>query len=135
LIVQDMPETIKNSQAKKIFVMNLMTREGETYNYKASDHLEDLDKYLDQVKIDYVIINSDTNFSPELLSKYEEEGSYPVEDDIGDTWNGSHVIRTPLVSNKKVVIQKGDTISRSMIRHDADLLASSIESIISGKIT
>ncbi len=130
LVVKGMPEKIKKSSAKLVFVMNLMTKLGETYNYKASDYLEDLSKYLDRAVIDYIILNSDSKLASPTLKKYQKEEAKPVQDDLGKKWHQAKIIRTPLVSKNVVTKQKGDVITRSLVRHDSDLLAKSLVSLL-----
>lgn len=129
LIVSGMSEAIESSMAKVVFVMNLMSRAGETYGYKSSDFLDDLSKYLDPDRIDYIIQNIETSHSPAVLKKYADEGSTPVEDDLGEFWHKAKVIRARLRSSHKPTIGKADALPRSMVRHDSELLAKVIYGI------
>lgn len=40
LLIQGIPEAIKNAPAPKIYVCNVMTQEGETIDYSVADHVE-----------------------------------------------------------------------------------------------
>ena len=40
LLIQGIPESIKQSQAKKLYVCNVMTQEGETNDYSVADHVQ-----------------------------------------------------------------------------------------------
>lgn len=123
LVVSGVKEAIESSMAKVVFVMNLMSRPGETYNYKASDFLADLSKYLSPDRIDYIIINSETSPSPAVLKKYASEGQSPVEDDLGTKWHMANIVRARLRASHKPQLIKGDILTRSMVRHDSELLA------------
>lgn len=123
LIVTGVSSAIEASMAKVVFVMNLMSRAGETYAYKASDFMEDLSKYLSADRLDYIIQNIETSHSPTVLKKYAQEGSAPVEDDLGDTWQHAKVMRARMRASHKPSLVKGDALPRSMVRHDSDLLA------------
>ena len=57
LLVNDVKKAMKKSKAKIIYIMNLMTKSGQTTNYKASDHVKDLVKYLGR-EPDYILINN-----------------------------------------------------------------------------
>jgi len=129
LVVSGVSEAIENSMAKVVFVMNLMTRPGETYGYKASDFLDDLSHYLKESRLDYVILNSETSHYPQVLKKYEAEGSTPVEDDLGDKWHLAKVIRARMRASHRPEKSKGDKLIRSMVRHDPNLLAKVIYGI------
>jgi len=129
LVVDGVQDAIESSMAKVVFVMNLMNRPGETYLYKASDFLNDLALYIDPKRLDYIVQNIETNHNPKILQKYAKEGSTPVEDDLGDTWHNARIIRKRMRSNAKVLLTQGDTLARSMVRHDPNLLAGAIYDI------
>ena len=130
LVVSGVSEAIEASMAKVVFVMNLMSRLGETYQYKASDFLKDLGKYLNPSRIDYVIVNSETSPSPAVIKKYASEGQSLVEDDLEDTWNMAKVVRARMRSSHRPSLAKGDTLARSMVRHDPELLSKELIKIL-----
>jgi hypothetical protein len=102
-----------------------MTKYGEAYNYKVSDYLRDMETYVPLSRLDAVLINTDTDYPKSAIAKYKKEHSIPVEDDIA-TLNlpvSVRVIRAPLVSKLEIKSQKGDTLKRSIIRHDGQKLA------------
>jgi uncharacterized cofD-like protein len=123
LVVSGVAEAIEGSMAKVIFVMNLMSRMGETYQYKASDYLEDLSQYINPDRLDYVVLNIETSPSPAVLKKYADEGSVPVEDDLASTWHRAKIVRARMRSSNRPTKEKGDNLKRSMVRHDPALLA------------
>lgn len=123
LVVSGVTEAIESSMAKVVFVMNLMSRPGETFGYKASDFLNDLSSYLNPDRIDYILLNSETSPSPAVLKKYASEGQTPVEDDLSDKWHMAKVIRARMRASHRPQVVKGDTLTRSMVRHDPELLA------------
>lgn len=126
LVVSGVKEAILQSKAKVVFIENLMTKYGETYNYKASDYLTDLNTYLPISRVDYVVINSDIEFPKAAIEKYKQEHSIPVEDDLdfAHIEDGNfRIVRAPILSREEIQLQKGDTVKRSMIRHDQHKLA------------
>lgn len=123
LVVQGVSPAIENSYAKVIFVMNLMGRLGETYQYQASDFLADLSRYLNPDRLDYIIVNSDVTLAPTVLKKYQSEGANLVRDDLGTKWRRAKVVRAKLLSHHRPLREKGDKLERSMARHDPTLLA------------
>lgn len=131
LIVEGVVDAVNQSKSQVIFIMNLMTKYGEAYNFKASTYLDDLKKYMPLERVNTILVNNDTSYSPEILEKYKEENSIPVEDDLdnfplGDT----KVVRADILSDKIIEPDKGDTIKRSIIRHDPEKLAKALASII-----
>jgi uncharacterized cofD-like protein len=57
-LVKGIPEVIRKSCAKKVFVCNLMTQVGNTDGFSVVDFLTILEKYLGKDVIDYVIFNT-----------------------------------------------------------------------------
>ena len=78
LIVGGIPEAVKKSKAKKVFVCNLMTKFGETQGFLAEDFVAELEKYLSRGVLDFVIFN---NKKPPqaVLARYKKEGAEFVE--------------------------------------------------------
>lgn len=128
LVIAGVNKAIMKSKARLVFVMNLMTKMGESYKYKASTYLEDLAKYLPSDRLDVVILNTDFEIGQEMLKKYLEEGSEIVEDDLGET--RYQVVRAELRSRARVELQKGDKVVRSMVRHDPKKLAKVLVELI-----
>jgi uncharacterized cofD-like protein len=76
LLVKDIARAVRESEAEKIYVCNLMTKHGETDGYKASDFVNAIHHYLG-TRVDRVIVN-DGPFPPEVLKTYAQERSEPV---------------------------------------------------------
>ncbi|HVZ67364.1 MAG TPA: gluconeogenesis factor YvcK family protein [Patescibacteria group bacterium] len=132
LVVTGVVDALMQSKANLIFMMNLMTKYGEAYDYKASTYLEDLKQYMPIERINTIVINSKMRLPQETLEKYKEEFSIPVEDDL-DSYpvpEATKVIRAPIISDKEEEKQKGDVLKRSMIRHDPRRLARVLTQII-----
>jgi len=128
ILVKGIAEAIKNSSAKKIYTMNLMTKYGQTYNFSAQDHVSALEQYLGGSKISHVLINS-SPFPAEILKLYEALHEFPVKDDLpGD--GDLRVIRHNLISTEKTEKSSSDIVKRSLIRHNPEKLAEQIMKII-----
>lgn len=57
LLTSGIPEAIKKSKAKKVYICNLMTKYGETNNFIVLDFVGEIEKYLGG-EVDYVIYNT-----------------------------------------------------------------------------
>jgi uncharacterized cofD-like protein len=125
LVVDGIAEAIKKSKAKKIYVMNIMTKYGQTNNFKASDHIAELEKYLGKGTIDFVLINKSMKFSGALLNRYKKEKAVLVQDDLKD-FDKIRVIRRNFISNEIYEKPKADNLTRSLIRHNSASLAKAI---------
>lgn len=62
-------EAIDNSQAKIMYVCNMMTQPGETDDFNVSHHVRVLNKYLNKRKVDVLIANNG-KMDKELVKKY-----------------------------------------------------------------
>lgn len=121
LVVRGIPEALRKSRAKKIFVLNLMTEPGQTTGFTAFDCIRELEKYLSGRCLDYVLVN--TALVPEsILAKYKKTGAYPIIDDLKDK-NYFKVVRGDFLFLGEIKRTSGDTLRRSLIRHNADKLA------------
>ncbi len=93
ILVKGIPEALKRSKAKKIFICNIFTKAGETHSFRVSDHIKELERYMG-IKPDYAIINNKTDMKMEGVKncylsfveadaeKLEKMGVKPVLADI-----------------------------------------------------
>lgn len=122
LLVKDISECIRKSDAIKIYISNIMTQPGETDGFKASDHIKILRKYGGKNIVDYMITNNG-DIPQEVKEKYLQDDSNLVELDIKEIKKlGVNVIEAPLAQ-----IQKG------YVKHDSDYLAEVIVDTIMEK--
>ena len=114
-LVPGVKEAIAKSEAKKIYVMSLMTKYGETHGFVADDFMVAIEEYLDKKIFDAVLVNS-RKPAEALLKKYRKENSFFVDD---------FFLRPPGTRKPKVV--RSDYLrAGSFIRHDPDKLAQAI---------
>jgi len=118
LLIKEITDSIVASDATKVYVCNLMTQQGETDGFKASDHIKALTKHSHQEIIDYCILN--TSEVPALiLKRYAGENAYRVVNDAKNIKNlGYRVIEDDFV------------LSGGVVRHDSLKLARMIFGLI-----
>ncbi|MFA5355558.1 MAG: gluconeogenesis factor YvcK family protein [Candidatus Paceibacterota bacterium] len=122
ILVEGIPDAIRKTKAKVVYIMNLMTKYGQTYDFRASDHIEVLEKYLGR-NIDFVLVNSKP-LPRSSINKYKKKNEKPVLDDLENDYY--KVIRRDLLSEKETKKVPGDVLKRSLIRHDSNKLAQEI---------
>ena len=113
LICKDVIKEIDKSKAKIVYVCNIMTQPGETDNFKVSNHVSLLNRYLGKRKIDVVIANNG-QIDKNVIEKYASlEQKDQVELDKEE------------LKKMKVKVIKDDLISieNEQIRHDTLKLA------------
>ena len=127
LIVEGVSKSLVKSKAKIFYILNLVTKFGQTWGYKASDHLKEITKYIGRPP-EFIIINS--NHLPlNILKKYKEQNDNSVEDDLQnfpDLLKYTIEVKGNFLARENIKTQKGDTLIRSLIRHDSDKLAKTI---------
>lgn len=80
LLVEDVAHTIRESEAEKVYVCNLMTKHGETDGFQASDFIKEIHHYLGG-RVDRVILH-DGSFPEHLIELYAEQQQFAVVPDI-----------------------------------------------------
>ncbi len=120
IIVGGIAEAIQKSKAKFIFINNLMSKRGQTNGYKASDLINETAKYAGRVPD--VAIQHVGTIPAEAVKKYQERGEEQIADDLKED-DGYQIVRADIAFKKEVAQDKGDTLARSLIRHDGEKLA------------
>lgn len=81
LLVGGIKEAIEQSDARVVLILNLMTKVGETDNFKASDYLKAFIYYLgSEKKIGFMVTNSN-GLDKEVLKVYKKDKQQPVKVD------------------------------------------------------
>jgi uncharacterized cofD-like protein len=123
LVVPGVKEALQQTQAPLIYVINIMTKFGETHTYKARDFVATLEKCIGR-QLDSIIYNT-AKPDHALLKQYERQKSEFVEIELSDPfWDHRTIIANDLL----------DTAG-GVVRHDNHKLADLIiESICNQKI-
>jgi len=118
LLVHGIAEAVRASEAKKVYICNVMTQRGESDAFTASEHITALQANLDMRLFDYVVINTGTP-SEQALGKYREAKQYLVEADID---------RIRAMGYR---VLAGDFMNESdLVRHDAMRLATRLVALV-----
>ena len=81
LLVKNVSKTIKESNAIKIYVSNIMTEPGQTDSYSLSEHIKAILDHAGKGIVDYCIYDSG-EIIPEFIKIYNKRGQDVVEQDI-----------------------------------------------------
>lgn len=116
-LVPGVKEALKDSLADILFVVNIMTKFGETDNYGAKDFIEKIEEFIGK-KVDKVLVNS---AKPEdsILEKYKEQKAKFIEADLGEEWDGRKIIARDLID-----------LGGEIVRHSPEKLKEAIEEIL-----
>ena len=127
-LVDGMKEALQNAKAKIVYVVNLMTKSGQTNNYSANDHVVDIEKYLGR-KVDMIIMHKG-ELNEEIVHWYETHNEQEVKDDLVED---PRVIRANIADNRPIEQNAADKISayaRSILRHDSIRLANTVMKLL-----
>jgi uncharacterized cofD-like protein len=123
LLVEGVCEAISKSDAKKVYVVNLMNRKGQTTGYRTSHYLKELVRFIGKDIFDHILINVQQP-AEELIEYYAGEGEL-VENDLDD----GRVIFADLLGRLAEGPRK-DLMKRNLIRHDSKKLAQELMNIV-----
>jgi uncharacterized cofD-like protein len=117
LIVPGVADALRASKARVIYILNLMTKYGETHNFEARDFVERLEAYLKR-KVDGVVYNNRPP-AEEICRMYQAQKSECVTLDVVN----------PFWSERK--IHSGDLLESdgAVLRHHPRKLAALLQSI------
>lgn len=115
LAVNGMKEALKKTSAKVVFVINIMTKWGETNGFSARDFLRVLEGNIGKGVIDYVIINTKRPSSLRTRQYEKESSEFVTAEDL----------------TERPVAIRGDFLRKQgFVRHDPDKLAKVLVSLL-----
>lgn len=117
LLVKGLKKSLKETPAKILYFVNLMTKYGETDGFQASDFLGVLENYLGERVLDYVVVNNKKP-TPARLRLYASERACLVENGLRNLDKKPHLITADLLR------------PRGLIRHDPEKTVRIVKSIL-----
>jgi uncharacterized cofD-like protein len=119
LLVGGVPEAVQRSAAKLVYVVNLMTKRGETLGYPASRHVEEVIRYCGRIP-DAVLVHTGP-LPSEMAQRYLAEEARPVDVDEAKM----RALGVPLVRAERIMSPS------SKARHDPDRTAEALIELFS----
>jgi len=127
LLVEGVSRALRETKAKKVFIVNLMNRRGQTNGFTVGHYIREMKRFTGVDVFDYILVN---NGKPkkELIEKYAQEGEMVQNDIAAD----SRLILADLLSEVKSEYQDTDVLAkhRAFIRHDSGKLAKELMQIV-----
>lgn len=125
LIIPEVNQALIASNAKVMFVSNLVTKPGQTDGFKVHNFVEEIERFIGDDRIDYVLYNTEQP-SDDLLSKYSADEEYGVEVDQTALNNAHYEAIGADLLGEIFQPSKSDFIKRTLIRHDSQKVAAEI---------
>ena len=121
LLVNGVADMLRESDAVKIYICNVMTQPGETDGYTASDHIKAIIDHAGPGSIDMAIVNVQ-EVAPELREFYAQRGAQPVVPDLDRIEAmGVKVVKANLISETNLVRHDPARLSRTIMSMVYDL--------------
>jgi uncharacterized cofD-like protein len=127
-IVTGFRETLREAKGTLVYIANLMTKAGQTDGMDLRTHVHVFERYSGRVP-DVIFINT-APLPEDILQKYVLRHQYPVTLDPEGLPCDIH--RGDLLAPHEVIRMAGDVLTRSLIHHDPDKIASAIMKCIEG---
>ncbi len=130
-LVNQIKQTINQSQAKIILLINLMNNFNHTNNWHVQDYINQFQALIKPKKIDFVIYNNNLP-KQRILKNYAKENEFPVRINQANFKKNKHtqIIATDLLSSQITLQNPVDLIPRTLIRHDGQKVLQIVKSII-----
>ena len=116
LLVYGIKKSIQRSKAKVVYISNLMTKIGQTRHKSLKEIVNIVEENIGK-KLDYVLINNG-RIPKEAYQRYIADGENLIQNNLEQSKKRT-IISTDLVANDDIKKEKGDTLKRSLVRHDS----------------
>ena len=126
VLIKGIPETLRKTKAKKIYVANLMNKYGHTDGFTVFDYVDEIERYLKKPFFDAVIFNVKRP-SAALLKKYADEGETVT---FKKRRGKRQALGVNLLADELYKGTETDMLQRTLIRHDPDKLGRAIMQLI-----
>jgi phosphomannomutase/phosphoglucomutase len=145
LLIKEINETIRQSNARKIFVCNLMTQPNQTEGYSVADHVRAIQTHCG-FRLDYVLAHKGDGISQDVLDRYRSQAAQLVEpervalDDSQVVLFAQTPQQVPMIegailvertmANERLEADERSGERKIMVRHDPTLLSAAILSLL-----
>lgn len=116
-LVPGVRKAFLQSKAKRIYVLNIMTKYGETHGFSAMDFLNALEEYTAHGAFDVLLANSEP-LAPSRIRRYAKEHAVPVSHadlPAHHTGSGTEIVRARLLRAGPLARHDSAKLARSLM--------------------
>lgn len=127
LVIDGIGEALEKSTALKIYVSNLVSKQGQTDGFTVSDHAGEIERFAGRTFLDYVVYSNQVP-TPEIAARYKEEGGFVTTYDEQELASAHYKAVGGQLLGEMDAQHDGDTLGvvRNLIRHDSKRVAKMI---------
>ncbi|MDO8598840.1 MAG: YvcK family protein [bacterium] len=105
VLVREVPDALRETPGQLVFVVNAMTKRGETDEYSARDFVLAFERYVGRA-VNVVVCNTQAP-DPDVLARYQREGANVVDAIVGNhtpvtsdcRWEDRRIVPFPLLAD------------------------------------
>lgn len=130
LVIDGIGEALATTDAKVMYVANLVSKKGQTDQFTVSEHAAEIERFAGRGILDYVLYNQQVP-TEYVAKRYEEEGGYVTDVDTDVLFAQHYKAVGGDFLGEMATANDADTLigKRSLIRHDAGEVAKLILSL------
>jgi uncharacterized cofD-like protein len=127
LVIEGIGEALQRSDALKVYVSNLVSKQGQTDGFTVSDHASEIERFAGVPFLDYVLYNDETP-SRAVAARYKAEGGYVTKADTQKLKKAHYRAVGGSFLGRMAQAHKSDAlpVTRSLIRHNPQAVAKTI---------
>lgn len=146
LLVKEINEALRTTEARKIFVCNIMTQPNQTTGFTVADHVQAIQDNCG-IQLDYVLVGRPVNVSQDVLGRYEESASEIVRRSNRPDEEAAYITLFQGTTGEirlvhgAILVERDDLITehtivthgegeKIVVRHRPDVLAAAIMELI-----
>ncbi len=119
LVIDGIGDALRQTKALKLYVANLVTKDGQTNGFTVSDHAREIERFAGGEFLDYVLYNEQTP-DAKIAARYKKEKAYLTEIDKSALGRAHYKsVAGQFLGKMSQAHKDALPVTRSLIRHDA----------------
>lgn len=130
LVIDGIGDALRRAKALKVYVSNLVTKDGQTSSFTVSDHAAEIERFAGGDFLDYVLYNEQKP-TRGVAARYKQEKAYLTKVDTGVLKKAHYKAIGGEFLGKIAKKRIADVlpVTRSLIRHEAPAVANALMEI------